>query len=641
MRTEISECLFADFFEAFDAFEEYNLLEHDNKHAVSAQKENEVLDYLQKGERLVDMARTIYKRKISKISLTDAEKLIFSFQVTKGMSMYEIIQHIARAFTRPCLKNMKTCDDEYAVKLLDAVSCPGLEITLAYESDPFYDDYVRYNACGKKQLPEDDDIIRVIFKEKGYAPMCFHGAKNTVHQKKDVSYDHAYGDYRFLNIVDLGYFFAALIIYVQVIKELQRFCELDSESRANDMMYCLFKETLDKYIQTYLSRFLLKFNTEKVFSVASISEMFKYPLNIGYLDDADKELLAIMYNQRVRIDIHTSPSRKWEKQLANQEPSLGIRNMAEFGICFMMEQGYTFRYHNFIKNISSKDHYWGLPKGYVYRDSTKMQDSSCMEMFVHLFRIIAEEKHSLKQQEDYYYELETSTHAKSYQLKKSIPGKILREMENSLFNEYFGFVEFDEQTDIEKEKEIAFEFKALKDTYLQSIDASQNAIRFRKLGNHRAGGLYYPSIKCLCVDIHCPQSLVHEFGHLIDYSLGGLSSLNDFRKVKTMYIDFLYNKMYQDSTFNDAMKKKGKYNLKYYSLPTEIFARSFELYISQVLGVHNSIVPVDFSEVYPKDDVFFMAIADYFNNLLGLSADSLPQKGTKGVPDAAFVAAGR
>jgi len=298
--------------------------------------------------------------------------------------------------------------------------------------------------------------------------------------------------------------------------------------------------------------------------------------------------------------------------------SFGIGSLADFSACYLMRDDYCFRYHNFIRNVTSDEHFWCLPVGYRTQKSSRVVDTACMELFTALFRIIADEKYQIKQQEDYYRELEETTHAKSYQLKKTIPAKILTEMERSLFNEYFGFVEFDEQTDISKAQEIALEFTALKETYLKSIDSSENAIRFRKLGNHKAVGLYYPSVKCLCVDIHCPSSLVHEYGHLIDYSLGGLSSLSDFRKIKSMYVDYIYHKMEQNNTFKSAMKGKGKYNLKYFTLPTEIFARSFEIYVSLVLGVRNSIVPESFSEVYPTDETFLQEIARYFDTLLGL-----------------------
>ena len=63
---------------------------------------------------------------------------------------------------------------------------------------------------------------------------------------------------------------------------------------------------------------------------------------------------------------------------------------------------------------------------------------------------------------------------------------------------------------------------------------------------------------------------------------------------------------------------KGKYNVAYYLKPTEIFARSFELYVRYILGVDNDLLPKEFSKaVYPcNNEEFMQEIAAYFNALL-------------------------
>ena len=129
-------------------------------------------------------------------------------------------------------------------------------------------------------------------------------------------------------------------------------------------------------------------------------------------------------------------------------------------------------------------------------------------------------------------------------------------------------------------------------------------------GNHNAAGLYYPGVKCLCVDYRHPYSFVHEFGHLIDYECGSLSLEGGFYKVKRLYQEWLSK---YESTFN----KKSKYNLQYFLKPTEIFARSFEVYCKVVLGIENDLLPDKFEKaVYPHDEQYVREVTAYFNSLL-------------------------
>lgn len=52
-----------------------------------------------------------------------------------------------------------------------------------------------------------------------------------------------------------------------------------------------------------------------------------------------------------------------------------------------------------------------------------------------------------------------------------------------------------------------------------------NRFKVRKLGNHKALGLYYPEAKVLVVDVDSPSSFIHEYGHLLDYKFGKVSDL--------------------------------------------------------------------------------------------------------------------
>lgn len=208
-----------------------------------------------------------------------------------------------------------------------------------------------------------------------------------------------------------------------------------------------------------------------------------------------------------------------------------------------------------------------------------------------------------------------SSYAKSFMTKKNIPERVLKAMQNSKFNEYFEYVEMDEDTDIEKVEALAREFEAFAEFFCfgkESVD-----LRFRKLGNHKAAGLYYPGLKCLCVDIRHPDSFAHEYFHLLDYEKGRLSRKASFSRVLDKY-STLVKKAAEDKGVEAVLK--GKYDLHYYLHPSEVFARCGELYLQEVLGFSFSMLKPQDNEsfAYPKDMELLEMIASYYDCLLNI-----------------------
>ena len=582
----------------------------------SSETEEEV-DYLKRGERLESLARTIYQRRIGKMTLTDAEQKIYSISMDETMSYFDIVHKISKSFTRPCLRSMVSSDDEYAKALLDAVSLPSLHIALSFVDEQ---DSVRGYVCrslpqNKRTEASNEPILCVSFEEDGYPSISYHGYKNISHSKKDLAWKCVGNPVR---VVDLADFFSSLIIYSQVMKKVSAYIAGDDDAQVDETTLSLKKE-VEEYTSTHLLRGIVRICPDEL-NLQGVSDVFKYVVRTTDTWAQDVLFRRLVADGMV-LDVPCTSPWKWRESLASYGPSIGVRNADNFAACFLFWYDNVFSYHRFLHSTTDIGlFYWGLPQGLHSSRTSKITDSDIMELFKKLFFVVYKEKVEQKSTLDYYRELESGEHAKSYQLKKAIPKRVLDAMEKSLFNEYFGFVEFDDEADTDKAEEIAKEFRALKEKYLRDINSSENAIRFRKLGNHKALGLYYPSVKCLCVDIHSPESLVHEYGHLIDYTMGGLSDEKDFRMVKAAYVDYLHAQMEENSAVKAVMKGKTKYNLTYYSRSTEVFARCFELYVSKVLEVNNSIVPQSFNEsVYPQTDEFLKLVADYFNALLHIS----------------------
>lgn len=200
-------------------------------------------------------------------------------------------------------------------------------------------------------------------------------------------------------------------------------------------------------------------------------------------------------------------------------------------------------------------------------------------------------------------------HATSFVTKKNIPQKMLREMENSPFNQHFGYVEFDAECDVEKAKNLYKEFRALAD-FIGLSKHSEVSLRFRKLGNHHATGLYYPFYKCICVDPRYPSSFSHELFHMIDYENGKLSSKARFSKIVG-----LYRMEFEKGLGNASLK--GKYDKQYYFRREEIFARCAEIYLVRFCGIENSVVKPDLGFAYPASEALDREIKAYFEELVG------------------------
>ena len=205
-----------------------------------------------------------------------------------------------------------------------------------------------------------------------------------------------------------------------------------------------------------------------------------------------------------------------------------------------------------------------------------------------------------------------SDYSKSYQTRKSIPKSTLEAMRDSELNKVFGFVEYDANCDLslvhDKEKEIM----TFIDAFFPFVDASNISLRFRALGNHHANGLFYPSVMCMCVDYRHIYSFVHEFGHLIDHLYGNLSWKPDFATIRLLYQEILYA-----NGGKKLFSANSKYNLDYYLMPTEVFARSMEMYFAIVKGVRNGLLPIEFKgPQYPVGDSYFIEeITEYFDHL--------------------------
>lgn len=148
-------------------------------------------------------------------------------------------------------------------------------------------------------------------------------------------------------------------------------------------------------------------------------------------------------------------------------------------------------------------------------------------------------------------------------------------MESHELKDHFRKVELDNDVDPAEWQSFQQEVLAVQEKLPTIPGDRQPELRVRKLGKHRALGLYFPHKNTVCVDLRTSEAYIHEMGHYYDIAVQENASLSeDFQEVAKRYRKHLQN------------VPQGKE--EYYSTPTEIFARGFELYAHERLGITHS-----------------------------------------------------
>lgn len=547
--------------------------------------------YLHRGVRLQSLAKERFREICCGINLTGTEMLLFGNGFSTSATFWDILDSLKKAIRR-ILRRVVSEEDSELKELLALIN-PGYGVTLNFVSvtkEP--------NATHRKEIANGDQMLLLIIREEGYPVMNLYGLKNKSHTK-------TYRDRLYRNgevIADIATILAYLLLWSVVTEAIKDGYPLSYPNPTPD----IGKKLLGRY--------------------QIPDEEYNYsawPKDNPWIIPKDQEDLFSVWEslfqswgfsyQRVTentCEMKRSLRGKWKGHWKDKpilftsktlHPLMEVRMEEVF-----RSSGNLLPWHMFlISSDQNTEGYWGIPRVF---------SQEIIECMKNAFLSIHKQKEGQIRSLRYLKEMER-IHARSFETKKNIPKATIAAMEESHFNDYFGYVEYDEEVDISLVKIIEEEWIAFKETYFPQIKTKENCIRFRRLGNHKASGLYYPFVKCLCVDIKSPSSLIHEFGHLIDYCYGNLSAKQTFLELSSLYESRLREIMKKNEVFKIQMNGGSKYNLSYFLTPTEIFARCFELYCVYILHLNNSLTPTVFGPSYPTDEVFLNAIKGYMDAL--------------------------
>lgn len=181
-----------------------------------------------------------------------------------------------------------------------------------------------------------------------------------------------------------------------------------------------------------------------------------------------------------------------------------------------------------------------------------------------------------------YMKAKQGSVATAWQDKKN-PDKVHAELARSTsMARDFAKVEIDNDVDPEQFRDFETAWEDAK-TKLPPIPAGREpSLRIRYLGKHKATGVFFPHANTIAVDVRDSSSFVHEYGHYVDLVTKDNASVGrGFREVVDSYS--------RSVKMPPGMETKSGY----YSTPTEVYARGFEMYAHERLGVDNRLLRKD------------------------------------------------
>lgn len=244
-------------------------------------------------------------------------------------------------------------------------------------------------------------------------------------------------------------------------------------------------------------------------------------------------------------------------------------------------------------------------RNYKYKiKNTLVGDISLSTFLVNVVERLYKE-YIIEEQEQ---KLNEKSRASVFETKKNISKEKHELMKTTRLLEDFKFVEIDNA--VKKEDFYLIEEEWFTIRGILPTGREKPSLRFRKLGNHKANGLYSHTGNILIVDNL--GSFLHEYGHYLDYYYTNeiLSKQPPFKHIVNRY-----TKLYGNS-----------YKKEYYTTPQEIFARGFEHYLRNEIGLKSNFLGVRESlkldekldkpyKIIETDGVLNNDIIDYFTNL--------------------------
>lgn len=533
-------------------------------------------DYLNVGERIISLLREKGQKKkdgFKKSPFMEAFSFLnYRKKVTYSDKACYLRNQVARKMIRPVMDELQKEDESYDFSPLTNLF---LEFSDVFKITPVeketYENRLLFSFYYNKAVKYHGGIEITLTDGKTDEKVYAHIARETIisNKKSGCMFWLRSDPRKKRKCIDMGNYFSNIVLFIQLRKMVQDSIN-DGQDKSENPLYCFMLEQCMKMVEESLNGSGIMEVSEQAAETGCIQEFLKIN-DIPYRVVYQEEYKSMKYAERSKV-----------------------KTIPDFFYVFM---------------LSDK-----LEKEIILKLIQPTYDMSrCMcDTFERVFEIYNDER-----MEDEYEKSLRSEYAKSYQTKKDISNRIIKAMEKSDFNNWFGYVEFDHDCDVDKLNEYYKEFEALAKK-LNFKKRELVSLRFRKLGHHKASGLYYPFFKCICVDIRNPFSMAHEYFHMLDYENGRLSKKVQFSEVKELYKKSVLDYAENNEDAKNQLQGKTKYNADYYFQATEIFARCGEMYLTDILQINNSLCRPESGFAYPKNEALLKIIKEYFDNFFNV-----------------------
>ena len=450
-------------------------------------------EYLKKGERLTTLAKERFGEMVKHLSFSEVEEKLFNIKLNSYDITSSLVPKIATTVVRPLLKALTTFDEnDDALKTLKSLVDYDIDIRRAN----LVGELAYMDRCGAtyRLRKKSDKLLKFTLKEDGFRDLEIYGLWLNAHPKnyKNVLFK----DYSLMG--DIAEIIAWLICFTQfnravhndeLIPAIEKKLQDYSVKAQSLLKAVIVKDThYGKWADDYEDIRTLYNNMEGYIGIplqkrrqpsqAAIEEVCK----ILGIDEGlvARDVTNSYENMKDRNSFELSEKGHPLMYVLTSDLDLAFCTIDP--VNWMRRVQKKLVYNRFLQPLERVEKYeqqnnadykpfsWPEPKEINMGGIQRLTLSIINKVLEVVFENYKEKVNTLN------YLKENKSRAKVYQTKKNIPEKVIKMMQESVFNDYFGYVEFDETVDLDSIGLIADEFIAFKESFLNTLERFRYAL---------------------------------------------------------------------------------------------------------------------------------------------------------------------
>lgn len=181
-----------------------------------------------------------------------------------------------------------------------------------------------------------------------------------------------------------------------------------------------------------------------------------------------------------------------------------------------------------------------------------------------------------------------------------------RELMSRRASEPFLFIEVDRAMGLSDARDFARSLERLMSAGLMPMPPEDFGLvlRVRRFSGASYGAHYASAIREIVIPVDNPGLFTHEYAHAMDHFMGRPSGKHDFDAISSLYGTMIAGRVPED-------------RIQYYGSRNEVFARTFEIFVTMRVRYTPCCRIIYGSDVHPRSPELDLLIDRYFGKLLG------------------------